>query len=150
MKKDDAKKEYFLAFYVDSAITFVKKNAKLCIGSAVGVVVVIALIVGHFYYEGKRNERLQYNLSKSIASFEEYIVTGKEDTLKKAREDFGAITREKQKSTYLVAKLYLGKIASLEGKTEEARKLFNEAMKDGKGTLIETLAEKALENIQRK
>lgn len=150
MKKDDANQETFLSRYVDSSAAFIKKNSKLCIGAAAGLVVIIVLVVGHLYYEGKRNERLQYNLSKSIASFEEYIVTGKEDTLKKAREDFSAIAREKQKSTQPVAKLYLGKIASLEGKAEEARKLLNEALKDGKGTLVETLAEKSLEHVQGK
>ena len=128
----------------DRVYEFVRSNLKWCVASASLIVIIILAVYGYLYYEGRRNERLQYALSQGIAAYETYAFSGKKELLDQAEGIFIKIRNEKQGKTYPIASLYLGKISTIKGKKEEATKLYHEAMQSTSDAMLRSLAEKAL------
>jgi hypothetical protein len=129
-------------------LAYVRNNTRKCIAIGAAVLCAILVVLGYFYYEDKRNERVQYTLAQAISAFESYTMSGKEDLLKLAEGNFQSIAKERFKRTDSVARLYLGRIALLKGNKDEAVKLFTEVLKNSPGPLLTSLAQQALDSLK--
>jgi hypothetical protein len=130
------------------SLDYVRNNTRTCIAIGAGIVCVILIVLGYFYYEDKRNERVQYTLAQAIGAFEAYTMNGKEEPLRLAEGNFQSIVKERFKRTDSVARLYLARIALLKGNKDEAAKLFTEVLKDSPGPLLTSLAQQALDSLK--
>ena len=131
-------------------VTWVKANLKLCIAGAVALLIICICVTGYAYYSNKRDAKAEYLLSQGITSYAEYNASGSEEALKRAEDAFNKTVGEKRKNTAAIAKLYLGRIYFVKGKTEEAKKMYKEAQSESSDPVIKMLSEKALSYLDKK
>ena len=144
--KEEIKKPDILLKTVESAIDLVKTHMRLfIIGVAVFCVAALSAY-GYTAYQEKKNEKVQAAIAEGVKSLEEYGSTGKKENLDKAEAVFLKVVKERQGKVYLVAKLYLATVYATEGKTDEARKIYQELSKGSPSTLA-MLSERALQNL---
>ncbi|MCX5798084.1 MAG: tetratricopeptide repeat protein [Proteobacteria bacterium] len=148
--KEEIKQSDILIKTIGSIVTFVRNNLKLCIIGVIILFVVGLSVYGYMLYEKRQNEKAQNTLFQGINNFEVYTLSGKEDDLNKAEGIFRKVVKEKQGKTSDIAKLYLGKIYSIKGKDEEAKKVYEEILKESSETVLKMLSEKALQHIEKK
>jgi hypothetical protein len=77
-------------------------------------------------------------------------VAGNEEDLRNSEGAFKDILAQKQGKTYKIARLYLARIQYLHGKKDEAAKLYRDILKDSPDSLLKTIAEKAIVDIEKK
>jgi hypothetical protein len=147
-KRDELREPDAVTKAFQSSLEYIRNNSRKCIAIGAGIVCVILIVLGYFYYENKRNERVQYTLSQAVAAFESYTLSGKQEHLKLAEDNFQSLAKERFKRTDSVARLYLGRIALLKGNKDEAAKLFAEVVKDSPGPLLTSLAQQALDSLK--
>lgn len=136
--------------YTEKAFAFVKDHIRsFLLGMAIVLLGALS-IYGFTVYSHKQEEKAQATLFQGIRSFEEYTQTGKEDSLANAETTFKTLIAEKRGKAYQIAKLYLATIYTLQGKTDDARALYQEIAKSSSGTILKTLAEEALQGLNRK
>lgn len=148
--KELIKKPDFLLKFIEHAYLFIKENLRsFIIGAAIFLAAVIA-VYGYTFYAEKQEEKAQATLFQGIRSFEEYSQTGKQESLTNAENIFQALIKERKGKAYHIAKLYLATIYTGKGKTDEAKTLYQEIIKDSSGTILQTLAEQALQGSEKK
>jgi len=149
-KKEEIKKPDILITTIESAIAYTKKNLRSCI---IGVIIVLAAafsVYAYTLYDRKQGEKVQYLLSQGIQSFDAYNLQGKKDSLDNAEKIFKDVISEKRGQLSIIAKLYLGKVYYVMGKNDEAKKLYSEVSGSSSSQATRSLAEKALEHINKK
>jgi len=149
-KKEEIKKPDILITAIESAIVYAKKNLRSCI---IGVIIVLAAafsVYAYTLYERKQDEKVQYLLSQGIQSFDAYNLQGKKDSLDNAEKIFKDVISKNRGQLSIIAKLYLGKVYYVMGKNDEAKKLYGEVSGSSSGQATRSLAEKALEHINKK
>lgn len=148
--KELAKKPDVLVTAIETAYAFVRNNLRFFI---IGLLIFLAAAVsvyGYTLYTRNQEEKAQQTLFQGIRSFEEFTRTGKQESLANAENTFQTLIKEKRGKAYHVAKLYLATVHTAKGKTDEAKVLYQEVMKDSPGTLLKALAEQALQGLERK
>ena len=148
--KELIKKPDFLIVFVETAYIFIKNNLRNFIIGIVIFFVAALSVYGYTVYSSKQEEKAQSTLFQGIRSFEEYSQTGKQESLTNAENVFQTLIKEKRGKAYQIAKLYLATIYTMQGKTEEARALYREVMKNSPDTILKTLAEQALQGLEKK
>ncbi len=148
--KELIKKPDFLIVFVETAYIFIKNNLRNFIIGIVIFFVAALSVYGYTVYSSKQEEKAQSTLFQGIRSFEEYSQTGKQESLTNAENVFQTLIKEKRGKAYQIAKLYLATIYTMQGKTEEARTLYREIMKNSPDTILKTLAEQALQGLEKK
>ncbi|NLW35539.1 MAG: tetratricopeptide repeat protein [Syntrophorhabdus aromaticivorans] len=148
--KELVKKPDFLITSIETAYMFMRTNFRFFVAGAIVFVLAVAAVYGYTIYAGNQEEKAQSVLFQGIRSFEEYTQTGKEESLANAENTFQTLIKQKRGKAYHVAKLYLATIYSLKGKTGEAKSLYQEIVKKSPGTMLKTLAERALLNLDKK
>jgi len=148
--KELIKKPDFLIVFVETAYIFIKNNLRNFIIGIVIFFVAALSVYGYTVYSSKQEEKAQSTLFQGIRSFEEYSQTGKQESLTNAENVFQTLIKEKRGKAYQIARLYLATIYSMQGKTEEARALYREIMKNSPDTILKTLAEQALQGLEKK
>ena len=148
--KELIKKPDFLIVFVETAYIFIKNNLRNFIIGIVIFFVAALSVYGYTVYSNKQEEKAQSTLFQGIRSFEEYSQTGKQESLTNAENVFQTLIKEKRGKAYQIAKLYLATIYTMQGKTEEARTLYREIMKNSPDTILKTLAEQALQGLEKK
>ena len=148
--KELIKKPDFLIVFVETAYIFIKNNLRNFIIGIVIFFVAALSVYGYTVYSSKQEEKAQSTLFQGIRSFEEYSQTGKQESLTNAENVFQALIKEKRGKAYQIARLYLATIYTMQGKTEEARALYREVMKNSPDTILKTLAEQALQGLEKK
>jgi len=148
--KELIKKPDFLIVFVETAYIFIKNNLRNFIIGIVIFFVAALSVYGYTVYSSKQEEKAQSTLFQGIRSFEEYSQTGKQESLTNAENIFQTLIKEKRGKAYQIARLYLATIYSMQGKTEEARTLYREIMKNSPDTILKTLAEQALQGLEKK
>lgn len=128
----------------------IKENMKLCIAGFAGILIICICIFAYTLYAKKQDDKVQYLLSQGIQSFAEFSATGSEGALKRAEDAMNKVVNEKRKKTQSIAKLYLGKIYYIKGKTEESKKMYREAQNESNEPIIKKLSENALSYIENK
>jgi hypothetical protein len=153
MKKKDKeiinKPDMFFTLFT-STIQFIRENAKQCI---VGLVVfLVAIAAGYVYmlHMNSQYDKIQYQLTQGIQSFNEYNTNGKQEDIEKAETIFNEIAQKKMRQSYYIAKLYLAKINYMRGKSEDAKKIYQEIIRGTSSTMLKTLSEKAIQHIDKK
>jgi hypothetical protein len=147
--KQDKKPDIIMRTFA-FGIDWVKANLKLCVAGAVTVLVVCLCVAGYVYYSNKQDDKAEYLLSQGMQSFAQYNSSGSEEALKKAEDAFNKTVNEKRKKTAIVARLYLGKIDYMKGKTEEAKKIYKEIQSESSDPTVKMLSERALSYIDKK
>jgi predicted negative regulator of RcsB-dependent stress response len=148
--KELIKKPDFLIVFVETAYIFIKNNLRNFIIGIVIFFVAALSVYGYTVYSSKQEEKAQSTLFQGIRSFEEYSQTGKQESLANAENVFQTLIKEKRGKAYQIARLYLATIYTMQGKTEEARALYREIMKNSPDTILKTLAEQALQGLEKK
>lgn len=148
--KELIKKPDFLIVFVETAYIFIKNNLRNFIIGIVIFFVAALSVYGYTIYSNKQEEKAQSTLFQGIRSFEEYSQTGKQESLTNAENVFQTLIKEKRGKAYQIARLYLATIYTMQGKTEEARGLYREIMKNSPDTILKTLAEQALQGLEKK
>jgi predicted negative regulator of RcsB-dependent stress response len=148
--KELIKKPDFLIVFVETAYIFIKNNLRNFIIGIVIFFVAALSVYGYTVYSNKQEEKAQSTLFQGIRSFEEYSQTGKQESLTNAENVFQTLIKEKRGKAYQIARLYLATIYTMQGKTEEARGLYREIMKNSPDTILKTLAEQALQGLEKK
>jgi predicted negative regulator of RcsB-dependent stress response len=148
--KELIKKPDFLIVFVETAYIFIKNNLRNFIIGIVIFFVAAFSVYGYTVYSSKQEEKAQSTLFQGIRSFEEYSQTGKQESLTNAENVFQTLIKEKRGKAYQIARLYLATIYTMQGKTEEARALYREIMKNSPDTILKTLAEQALQGLEKK
>jgi len=148
--KELVKKPDFLITSIETAYAFARTNLKFFVGGIIVFVLAVAAAYGYTIYARNQEEKAQSALFQGIRGFEEYSQTGKEESLASAENVFQTLVKQKQGKAYHVAKLYLATIYSAKGKTDEAKSLYQEIVKKSPGTMLKTLAEQALQNLDKK
>jgi predicted negative regulator of RcsB-dependent stress response len=148
--KELIKKPDFLIVFVETAYIFIKNNLRNFIIGIVIFFVAALSVYGYTVYSSKQEEKAQSTLFQGIRSFEEYSQTGKQESLTNAENVFQTLIKEKRGKAYQIARLYLATIYTMQGKTEDARALYQEIMKNSPDTILKTLAEQALQGLEKK
>ncbi|MCX8021558.1 MAG: tetratricopeptide repeat protein [Syntrophorhabdaceae bacterium] len=148
--KEEVKKPDFLVKAFEYTVRWIKGNLKIClIGLIIFVVLLSATIFGTIYIN-KQHDKAQFVLSQAISAYREYDASGSEEALKKAEELFGKAVNEKRGQVATISKLYLGKIYTIKGKIEEAKRLYREVIEEAKDSTIKSFAENALPRLEKK
>ncbi|OPY83352.1 MAG: hypothetical protein A4E65_00578 [Syntrophorhabdus sp. PtaU1.Bin153] len=148
--KELVRKPDLLLVSIEKVYTFVRSNLRFFIVGLIVFVLAMAAVYGYTIYAQNQEEKAQSTLFKGIRSFEEYSQTGKEESLASAENTFQTLIKQKQGKAYHVAKLYLATIYAQKGKTDEAKSLYQEIVKKSPGTMLKALAERALQNLEKK
>jgi predicted negative regulator of RcsB-dependent stress response len=148
--KELIKKPDFLIVFVETAYIFIKNNLRNFIIGIVIFFVAALSVYGYTVYSSKQEEKAQSTLFQGIRSFEEYSQTGKQESLTNAENVFQTLIKEKRGKAYQIARLYLATIYTMQGKTEDAKALYREIMKNSPDTILKTLAEQALQGLEKK
>lgn len=135
---------------VEQTYGYVRNNLKLFLIGVAVFLAAVASVYGYTVYARNQEEKAQQTLFQGIRSFEEFNRNGNQDSLTRAENIFQTLIKERRGKAHHTAKLYLATIHAKKGKTEEARALYGEVMKDAPGTLLKTLAEEALKGLERK
>jgi predicted negative regulator of RcsB-dependent stress response len=152
MKKKDKEiihKPDMLLTLFTSTMQFLRNNSKQCI---VGLVIfLIAIAAGYVYmlHLNSQYDKIQYQLSQGIQSFNEYNMSAKQDDINKAESIFNEVAQKKKKQSQYIAKLYLAKINYMRGKNEDAKRIYQEIIKGTSNSMLRTLAEKAIQHIDK-
>jgi predicted negative regulator of RcsB-dependent stress response len=148
--KELIKKPDFLIKFIETAYIFIKDNLRNFIIGAVIFLLAAFSVYGYTIYSQKQEENAQATLYQGIRSFEEYSQTGKQESLTNAENVFQTLIQEKRGKAYQIAMLYLATIYTMQGKTEDARALYQAVIKGSSGTILQTLAEQALQGLEKK
>jgi predicted negative regulator of RcsB-dependent stress response len=118
----------------------------------VAIVFLLAIVAGYLYMLHSRSQydTIQYRLSQGIQSFAAYNAEEKQEDINKAEGIFNEIARKKKGKSYYIARLYLAKIQYIKGKSEDAKKIYQEILKDTSDSVLKTLSEKAIRQIDKK
>jgi len=131
-------------------IQWVRENLKICIAGVAAILIICVCIFAYTLYAKKQDDKVQYILAQGIQGFEEFRATGNEEALKKAEDAMNKVVNEKRKKTQSIAKLYLGKIYYIKGKTEDSKKMYKEVQNESTEPVIKMLSESALSYIEKK
>jgi hypothetical protein len=147
--KDDLKKEDLFFSTFDKCKAWVSENTKTTV---VGVVVVVALFsLGWAYasYLSGKHDSVQSTLAGAIRNYQEYAVSKKADALSKAEAAFKKVEKDGSGGVKDIARLYLAKIAAIQGKKAEAKALYDRVAKSPADQITKKLAETGLQGITK-
>lgn len=148
--KELVKKPDFLISFIENAYLFIQSNLRSFIVGALIFVVAVVLVFGYTVYARKQEENAQAILFQGIRSFEEYGQTGKQESLASAENTFQTLVKDRRGKAHQTARLYLATIYAMQGKTEDARANYQEVIRASSGTVLQTLAEQALNGLEKK
>ena len=129
---------------------YVRDNTRQCVFGLIALLVIVAGIVSYFVYAGQRDQRIQYELAQGIQAFESYERTRAAGDIEKAEGIFKKISAATGGKSHYIATLYLAKINVVQGRTEEALKLYKEVSGKSSNQAMAYLADKAIGNIEKK
>jgi predicted negative regulator of RcsB-dependent stress response len=148
--KELIRKPDFLLKFIETAYVFIRNNLRNFIIGIVIFFVAVLSVYGYTVYSHKQEEKAQATLFQGIRSFEEYSQTGKQESLASAVNVFQTLVKEKRGKAYQIARLYLATIYAMQGKPEEAKTLYQDIIKSSPDTILKTLAEQAVQNLEKK
>jgi predicted negative regulator of RcsB-dependent stress response len=148
--KELIKKPDLLIRFIENAYIFIQNNLRNVIIGLVIVFLAAISVYGYTIYSQKQEEKAQATLFQGIKSFEEFSQTGKQESLANAENTFQTLIKERKGKAYHIAKIYLATIYTMKGKTDDAKALYREVIKESSGTILQTLADQALQGLEKK
>jgi predicted negative regulator of RcsB-dependent stress response len=149
-EKEIIRKPDIILTSIGSAIQFVQNNAKQFIIGLVIFIIVVAAAAAYGFHAKKQYDKTQYQLSQGIQSFNIYNASGKKEDIDKAETIFNEVAQKKKGDLSSIAKLYQAKINYIRGKSEDARKLYQEVISGTSSASLKAIAEKAIQHIEKK
>jgi predicted negative regulator of RcsB-dependent stress response len=149
-KKEEIKKPDVIISAFEIAFTYVRKNVRSFIIGLIIFFVAASAVYAYIFYDRQQDDKVQYQLSQGIKSFDAYSVNGKQEDLDGAESAFKNVISMKRKRLSTIAMLYLGKVHYIRGKNEEAKKVYQDIVGSTSDPVTKALAEKALEHINSK
>jgi len=148
--KEEIKKPDIVIRSVTATIDWIKNNMKACIIGLIIVFVISSSLFGYSVYSKRQDDKIQFMLSQAIQTFGEFTASGNVEKMNIAETLFNSILRENNNKMNAVARLYLAKISYMKGKPEEAKKLYQEVQSQSNDPAILSIAEKAIQQIDKK
>ena len=148
--KELIKKPDLLIRFIENAYIFIQNNLRNVIIGLVIVFLAAISVYGYTIYSQKQEEKAQATLFQGIKSFEEFSQTGKQESLANAENTFQTLIKERKGKAYHIAKIYLATIYTMKGKIDDAKALYREVIKESSGTILQTLADQALQGLEKK
>ncbi|MBA4390591.1 MAG: hypothetical protein C0399_06610 [Syntrophus sp. (in: bacteria)] len=149
-EKEILRKPDIILKTIKSAMQFVQNNAKQCSIGLVVFLIVVAAVAAYGFNAKNQYDKTQYRLSQGIQSFNEYNASGKKEDIDKAETIFNEVAQKKKGELSYIAKLYQAKINYTRGKSEDAKKMYQEVMGSTSSATLKALAEKAIQHIEKK
>lgn len=147
--KEEIKKPDIVLATLERLVGWVKGNPKTCVIALMVAVLVGLSIWAYEMYEARKDERVQSMVAEGISNFQQYAFAKKEDALGKAESAFRDVLKERSGGPGDVARLYLAKIATIKGKNDEARALYNEVLSNPSNEVVRKLSEKSLQDLPK-
>jgi len=147
--KEEIKKPDIVLRTITFLIEWAKTNTKVCIIGLIVVLVLCFSLFGYSVYSKKQNDKVQFMLSQAISTFGESMASNSTEKLNVAETLFNSILNENNKKINVIAKLYLARIHYIKGKTEEAKKLYNEVVNQTDDTVIKSIVAQTLKQIEK-
>jgi hypothetical protein len=147
--KEELKRPDILLAAIGYVVGWVKEHVRVCVIGAVALVAIALAVTGYKIYQANEDEKLQYQLTEGIRSFQEYAMNGSDEAFKKAESAFKALSTSRTKGVDDIAKLYLGKIYYSRGKTEDAKALYLDVKNQSSNGTLRKLAEAGLQLISQ-
>ncbi len=135
---------------VARAIDWVRTNLKLCIAGMSAALFIFLCVFAYSLYAAKQDDKAQYLLSKGMQAFAEYTASSNGEALRRAEDAFNKVVAADRSGTRSAAKLYLGRIYYMQGKIEEAKKIYREVQNESSEPVFKTLSTNALNAIEKK
>ncbi len=148
--KEEIKKPDVILGTIASVLEWTKINKKACIIGLVIIFVLSSAVFGYSLYSSRQDEKIQFMLSQAIQTFGESVTSGSSEQLNIAETLFNSILNENNKKVNMIAKLYLAKINYMKGKPEEAKKIYQEVQTQSGDSIIKSISEKAIQQIDKK
>lgn len=148
--KEDIKKPDAVMRFFGVAIDWVRGNIKICIIGLVIILILCSTVFAYMAYAKRQNDKIQYALSQGMQAFAEFSASGSIEKLNAAEAIFTDVIKQKGRESSLMAKLYLGNIMYIKGQSQEARDIYREVAGAAGNSLFKTLAEKGMEQIDKK
>jgi hypothetical protein len=147
--KEELKKEDLFFSTFDQCRDWVIQNTKTAIIAVVAVVALALLGWAYTSYMSSRNDRVQSTLSAAIRDYQEYAVSKKADALPKAEASFKKTEKEGSGAVRDVARIYLARIALIQGKKDVAKSLYDQVARNAADQVTKRLAETGLQEIAK-
>ncbi|HVN97971.1 MAG TPA: tetratricopeptide repeat protein [Syntrophorhabdaceae bacterium] len=148
--KELTRKPDLMATAFEATARYMRENVRLCIIGLVVLVVAIASGYAYALHAKSQRDKVEFRLAQGIEAFDAYEVNGKKEDIEKAETAFNDVARKNMGQTYYVAKLYLAKIDYMNGKTEDAKRLYGEVSKGASSPTLKALSEKAVQHLEKK
>ena len=148
-EKEIVRKPDIILTTIGSAVQFVQNNAKQFIIGLVIFIIVVATATAYGLHAKNQYDKAQYQLSQGIQAFNEYSASGKKEDIDKAATILSEVVQKKKGELSSIAKLYQAKISYTRGKSEDAKKLYQEVMNSASSPTLKAIAEKAIQHIEK-
>ena len=129
---------------------YVHENTRQCIYGLVALCVIIAAVASYFVYANYQNNKIQYQLAQGIHSMDAYGQTRAQADIEKAAGIFQKIADQASGKPRYVSKLYLANISMMQGKRDEALKMYQDVSRNSSNDALTYLADKAIKNLEKK
>ncbi len=148
--KEEIRKPDIVMVAFERASNWIKANTRTCI-----IVCAVAILIGlsgwgYGMYQSSKDEKAQYRLAEGISNFQQYTMAKQDDALRKSEDAFKGVLKESNRGPGEIARLYLGKIAVLKGRNEEAKAFYGEVTRNASNDVVKKLAETALQELDKK
>ncbi len=145
--KEELKKPDFIMVTIERLTSWSREHLRVCIISLAALVVVGSAVAAYRIYDGRQDDRVQYQLEEGIIAYQEYTVSGSGQALQKAESTFKGVSSSHRKGLDDISNLYLARIYQSQGKTEEARTLYLNVKSRSSDRTLGQLAESALQHF---
>ncbi|MCS7280460.1 MAG: hypothetical protein NZ583_02360 [Desulfobacterota bacterium] len=146
IKKEIKEPDFFIKA-VNWFQTYIRTHLRLVIILSSSVVLIICLFILYAWHEKKRENELQYELSKAAVLFRQSILTGNESYLSQAEKIFLKIAKEKEGTLSDIARFYLARIKEMRQEKKEAKKDLEAISQSSQSSILRDLAERALREL---
>lgn len=143
LKKELKKPDPFISA-LEKFFIFVKSHIKAVILFGLAAFIFSASFFAYLLYEKRKEDELQYQLSKAASLYRHYLFEEDINALYKAEKMFENIARKKKGGISEVATLYLARIKKEKGEKKPAEELLKNLVESSKSPLLKKIAEELL------
>jgi hypothetical protein len=86
--KEELKRPDILLAAIGYVVGWVKEHVRVCVIGAVALVAIALAVTGYKIYQANEDEKLQYQLTEGIRSFQEYAMNGSDEALRHALKEW--------------------------------------------------------------
>lgn len=149
-EKDIIRQPDILMQAYEWAMMYIRENTRQCIYGLAALCIVAAAVASYFIYSHYHDRKIQYQLSRGIMAMDVYAQTRSKAEIAKAEDIFQKIAAHAGGKPRYISKLYLANINMIEGKREDALKMYRDVSKNSSNDTLTYLANQAIQNLEKK